>query len=352
MRMRCENLSKAPLMLAMVLLTGCSPFDFEHLTPKPPSSIEKSQTKSNEANWPPPPIFDLPPPSKERLKEVGLPPPPKFFVPPPPKQSKPSPKISKPVSFVKKKLDGITCYVTTVDLTDPQIFLSVLLPNDTFEANTNTISHGAETFENFVAKHRGAVMMNGTFFSKDKEQRVMGNLVAAGKFMKYSRWENYGTTLGIKENNDLEMVTARAEGQPHWETHWFSLTCGPRLVRQGEIWVHPDIEGFTDSHVLTIGPRQAIGFNKSRDKIYLVSFVSALSLERAGKLMQKIGCYEAMNLDSGASRALAYDGNILVHAGRPLTNVIIVYDKLHQAPKALVDSWKDFQENHANEVPN
>jgi hypothetical protein len=59
--------------------------------------------------------------------------------------------------------------------------------------------------------------------------------------------------------------------------------------------------------------------------------------------MKAIGCYEAMNLDSGASRALAHNGSILIHAGRPLTNVIIVYDKLHPAPQALVKSWQRFQ---------
>jgi hypothetical protein len=40
---------------------------------------------------------------------------------------------------------------------------------------------------------------------------------------------------------------------------------------------------------------------------------------------------------------LAHNGSILIHAGRPLTNVIIVYDKLHPAPQALVKSWQKFQ---------
>lgn len=351
MRPPFNCLSKTALVSGIFFLTGCSSIDFEQWKAKPAPLAPLPAVKHVEDNWPAPPMFDVPPPTPERLKEVGLPPPPQFFVPPPPKVVKPKPKVSKPVQFAKRKRDGITFYVTTVDMTDPETFISILLPHDTLEANTKAVSHGAETFKSYVAKHNGAVMMNGTFFSKDKEQRVMGNLVAAGKFMKYSQWENYGTTFGIKQNNDLEMVTARAEGKPQWDKHWFSLTCGPRLVRQGEIWVNPDIEGFTDSHVLTVGPRQAIGFNKARDKIYLVSFITALSLERAGKMMQKIGCYEAMNLDGGASRALAHDGNILVTAGRPLTNVIIVYDKLHPAPKALSNSWKEFQTEHENNKP-
>lgn len=328
------------LALTALILSGCTAIDFG--SPKP-SSDKSVSVASADKQWPPPPMMEVPLPSYERLKAAGLPPPPPFFVPPPKKSVNVKAKISRPVQFAKRKLDGVTFYVTTVDMTDPETFISILLPHDVDWANTATIDNGAEIFDSYVAKHHGAVMLNGTFFSKDKQQRVMGNLVAAGKFMKYSQWENYGTTLGIKSGNDLEMVTARAEGQPRWEQHWFSLTCGPRLLRKGEIWVNPDIEGFTDSHVLTIGPRQAIGFSQSREKLYLVSFITSLSLERAGKLMKEIGCYEAMNLDSGASRALAHNGSILIQAGRPLTNVIIVYDKLHPAPQALVKSWQKFQ---------
>jgi len=189
-----------------------------------------------------------------------LPPPPPFFVPPPPKQKKHKSKVSKPVLFEKKKLSGISFFVTTVDMTDPETYMSILLSHDSQEANNASVSHGAEIFDEYVTRHHGAVMLNGTFFSKDKQQRVMGNMVAGGKTLKYSRWENYGTTLGIKAGNDLEMVTARSEGQPQWEEHWYSLTCGPRLVRKGEVWVNPDIEGFTDSHVLTIGPGRQSDF--------------------------------------------------------------------------------------------
>ena len=90
------------------------------------------------------------------------------------------------------------------------------------------------------------------------------------------------------------MVTARSEGKPNWKDHWFSLTCGPRLLKEGEIWLAPEIEGFTDSHVLTIGPRAAIGYPKSKDKLYIVTFMNGLSLEQEAKLMKEIGCYEAM----------------------------------------------------------
>jgi len=332
-------------------LCGCATVEEKFKDLMRPSPIEHpvrptpQQVMEAQKNWPAPPQFTIPPPTKEELAEVGLPEPPPFFVPAP---SKPVKKIrgrSNPVKFEKKKIDGVPLYLTTVDLKDYDTYISVLLPHNATEANSKEVSYGAESFESFVAGHKGAVLINGTFFSKDKEQRVMGNMVSDGKVLKYSRFENYGTTLGIRADNKLEMVTARAEGQPQWDKHWFSLTCGPRLLRQGEIWVFPEFEGFKDPHVLTVGPRQAIGYPASKDKIYIVSFLLGLSLEREAELMRKLGCIEAMNLDGGASRALAHNGSIVMKAGRPLTNVLIVYDKLHPAPATTRASWEQFQKN-------
>ena len=250
----------------------------------------------------------------------------------------------KPVKFELKKLLGVSFHQTTLDLQDPETFITIGLANDAPQANSNKVSSGDEPFVEMVNRAQAAVVVNGTFFSKDEEKRVMGNMVAGGRFLKYSQWENYATTLGIKAGNQLEMVTAREEGQPDWSQHWFSLTCGPRLVKDGKIWLKPKLEGFRDPHVFDTGGRTAIGYPQSGDKIYLVTFLSILSLEDEAKLMQGIGCYQAMNLDGGASRALAYRNKIIVPAGRSLTNVILVYDTQNPAPIALQESWQNFQQ--------
>lgn len=67
--------------------------------------------------------------------------------------------------------------------------------------------------------------------------------------------------------------------------------------------------------------------------------------------MKSFGCHEAMNLDGGASKALAANGKILVPAGRPLTNVIVVYDGKNPAPAALQQSWVRFQKGDRPIMP-
>lgn len=246
------------------------------------------------------------------------------------------------VQVRRYKIAGIPLYQTTIDLTDPQTFIAIGL------ANNSTITmpdgaKGAEPFSNMVARYHAAVVASGTFFSKDAQKRLMGNMVSGGQFLKYSPWENYGTTLGLRAGNRPEMLTARVDGQPEWSQHWFSITAGPRLLRNGRIWIAPRSEGFSDPRVMGVANRSAIGFPLGGKKLVLVTFLSRLSLEREAHLMKKIGCSEAMNLDGGASIALAQRSKILVRPQRQLTNAIVVYDARHPAPTAIREAWKRFQ---------
>jgi exopolysaccharide biosynthesis protein len=187
-----------------------------------------------------------------------------------------------------------------------------------------------------VARAHAAAVINGTFFSKDAQKRVMGNMVRGGAFVKYSQWENAGTTFGLLPGNRPVMVTARAEGKPDWQSHQLSITCGPRLLMNGQPWLHPADEGFRDSHVLGVAGRSALGYSRDGRWLYLVSFDSGVSLAQEARAMKALGAWEAMNLDGGASRALAVRGRTVVSPGRALTNVLAVYDGRVPAPLSKV----------------
>ena len=258
---------------------------------------------------------------------------------------------NQPVTVTYKTLAGVSFYQTTIDLTEPKNLITIGLANNAQQANSSRLTNGEELFENMVARYRAVVVANGTFFSTDRQKRVMGNMVAGGKFLKYRPWENYGTTLGLKAGNQPEMITARTEGKPQWQEHWFSLTCGPRLLKQGKIWLAPRSEGFRDPAVLDIAYRTAVGFTADKTQLFLVAFMAPLSLEEEAKLMKSLGCFEAMNLDGGSSEALAYQGNVLISPQRKLTNTIVVYDRFKPAPKSLKTSWQQFQMGDRPAIP-
>lgn len=356
-----QNLIVSLSLLASMLLAGCAAqkqTQAPQLTHAPPPvftppPVDEPAKDDPDRNYPPPPIFDPSPIFDPKPLDVPLP----IFVPPPiqtaaARRANKADHGGKPQLLVKTKVKGITLYKMVIDLDDPQTYITVALPHDAVEANSAQVTHGDEEFPSFVHRYKAALLANGTFFSKDDQKRIMGNLVTEGCFRKYSQWENYGTTFGIKADNELEMVTARKEGQPNWSDYWFSITCGPRLVKAGQVSVDAESEGFQDSHVLTIGPRAAIGFDREKRQIIYAAFLYGLSLEKEAELMKALGCDEAMNLDGGASRALASDGTVLIKAGRPLTNVLVVYDSKHPAPKPVVASWKRFQDGERPVAPN
>jgi hypothetical protein len=313
----------ASLFFALVI-SGCSP-------------VPNQNNPEAEKKALPIPEFKIPEPPKI----VSLPTPP-FAQPSPPKIVKVI-KHGKPVQFLKLTVSHIPLYETIIDLKDPETFIAIRLANDAEMANDIYQSHGDESFESLVKKAHAAVVMNGTFFSKDAQKRVMGNMVSGGKFLRYSPWESLGTTFGLAKNNQPEMATAHDNETPKWNEEWFSITCGPRLLKAGEVWSDPEKEGFADPHVLGIGPRCALGFNAAHSKLILCTFLNGLSLKQEAELMKQLGCTDAINLDGGASRSLAHNGSIIVPAQRPLTNVIMVYDSKNKAPQALINSWEEFQ---------
>jgi Phosphodiester glycosidase len=250
---------------------------------------------------------------------------------------------SRPIRMGHRKVGSVHLYLTIIDLRDPDVFLNIGLAHNATRANDPEYTRGVEPFSRFVARYPSAVMMNGTFFSTDAQKRVMGNMVAGGKVLKFSPSENYGTTLGFQKGNRLEMVTARTEGKPAWNQHWFSLTAGPRLLRKGSFWITPHKEGFTDPNVMGVAKRSAIGFSKSQKTLFFATFTTPITLRQEATIMKSIGCHEAMNLDGGSSTALAYRGKVLVKPRRSLTNVLMVYDASHPAPQPLRTSWHQFQ---------
>lgn len=240
------------------------------------------------------------------------------------------------VRHASKAVNGIPVQVVTIDLSDPNVVATVSLAKNAARPNIAGLTVGDEPFQALVKRASAAAVINGTFFSKDAEKRVMGNMVRDGGTIKFSQWEKGGTTFALAAGNVPRMMTDGVDLDPKvWDRSWLAVTAGPRLLRNGVTWCKPTEEGFHDPHVLGSAGRSALGYDAAGHKLLLVSFDANVALNKAAEIMRALGCSEAMNLDGGASRALAVGGQIIVPAGRPLTNVLVVYDKKFPAPSAL-----------------
>lgn len=218
----------------------------------------------------------------------------------------------------------------TIHLDSPETVVTLGMTD--IQSNT-----ARQPFSTFVQQHNAAIVASGTY--------AVGTnwpLRSAGRFVggteQFARFST-GTVLGLKPGNIPEMTTIKTEGTPNWDDYEFALTSGPRLLKDGEVipW-QPIEEGFTDPKVtnteVALG-RTVIGFSEDGTKLYYVSFKQNVSLRQAAQVMKDMGCTDAMNLDGGATQALAHSGEIIVNSSRTQTHALVVFDVEHPAPNSL-----------------
>ena len=98
---------------------------------------------------------------------------------------------------------------------------------------------------------------------------------------------------------------------------------GPRLVKNGDICT--TLEDFykTSRFTTEATTRTAIG-RDSKDNLIIISTPKA-TIQQLRELMHTLGCVDAINLDGGASTALAVNGKILRAPGRNLTTTLQIF---------------------------
>jgi len=105
-----------------------------------------------------------------------------------------------------------------------------------------------------------------------------------------------------------------------------ALSAGPRLITNGKITVNPEAENYTTLKITEYSmARSALGLTKD-NKLLMVT-VSSAKIEDLATIMQKLGAYNAMNIDGGASSGLYYKGKLLTIPGRDLSNALVVIRK-------------------------
>jgi hypothetical protein len=105
-----------------------------------------------------------------------------------------------------------------------------------------------------------------------------------------------------------------------------AVTATPRLVRNGVAAHEAQREGSRSRRFISgqLG-RTAIGYNQTKDKLYLVTIDHAnrsshkkgASLGELAQIMKQIGCHDAMNLDGGGSSVMIINGKNIMSKNNP-----------------------------------
>lgn len=245
---------------------------------------------------------------------------------------------AQPVGIARKHVvvnhRSLPVVVVTADLKDAQTLVSLRF------AHGGVPQHRChESFAAFAKTAHAAAVVNGTFFSVSTYD-TLGNTVVAGRLVQHRDWDTRGTSLTIGQNGKARIRTLRKEGLPDYRHSWLSFAAGPRLVKDGKVWLRPWFEGFRDPALFGRHPRTAVGLTRDGRRMLLVSFPAPISLQEEAEAMRRLGLHNALNLDGGPSVGMAYRGKIVQRPQWGITNALILYDRKHRAPKSLRQAYR------------
>jgi len=172
------------------------------------------------------------------------------------------------------------------------------------------------------------VVQNDTVVDKKQSNNVAipknGYIIHMyGTETKYADWFQKGYQITYSDIYSVKQGNADIWKQGVIEG---GLSAGPRLITNGKITVNPEAENYTIPKITEYSmARSALGLTKD-NKLLMVT-VSSAKIEDLAKIMQKLGAYNAMNIDGGASSGLYYKGKLLTTPGRDLSNALVVIRK-------------------------
>jgi hypothetical protein len=209
-------------------------------------------------------------------------------------------------------VQNVPLKVIDVDLNAPGVYVTV--------QTAKGFPNGAEPFGQMLKRSHPVAAMNGSYFSKDNLCPI-GDVCVRGERL-LDGWIKSGLVIDKDGKAEVRRTDPVHPVDPSQiET---LLACSPVLVRNGRIDYRDDMSNHRDLHVLGRCPRMGVGVTTD-NHLLLVASGGRISFGEWAVVMQKLGCRDALNLDSGASRAMYFNGKTLLSPGRPLTNLLVVY---------------------------
>lgn len=235
-----------------------------------------------------------------------------------------------PASVTKSTIyvQGVLLHTITVDLSDPAVSVDVGLAS-------GGISY-SQSFSSIVRRDNCVAAITGTYFDT-RTLIPVGTIVKDGKKVATSaigsvfllrESDNYvyasdGDTLMLKRRLQATIEPGTKGISANLDGAVCALRGGPLLLKSGRIVLDYDREGFRDPGLFGARTRMIVAKDNA-DRLMLISVQTPVTFEKSARIMQKIGCVDAICMDGGTSSAMYFDGRYIRYPGRALTNVIEV----------------------------
>jgi hypothetical protein len=209
--------------------------------------------------------------------------------------------------------------VARVDLSDPRVQVSVALADDRDPDGAGPCVGQLDTTSNAARKHDFAIAINASFFSVPNTRDSPGKAVSyfVGNGAVPEGWLFAGGRLFSKPTDTSlrDVFIVHDDGRISFRDHALELPADTRYAVSGSAMVVqagrvPARPGATARH-----PRSAIGLSADQRFLLIVAVDGrqrhsrGVTLEELGRLMQRLGAHQALNLDGGGSTTLVVKDN-------------------------------------------
>lgn len=218
------------------------------------------------------------------------------------------------VIYSKEYVYSTPVHVVYVDLNDRNVRVTVGI--------AKRGRGSSEAASSMVSRTHPTAAITGTFF--DTRTLVpTGNILICGTRIHTGC---VGSALCITQDNRASIVSCGYLNRQSDSSFETVLQAGPTLVADGILSVNPRGEGFHDRRLSHATRKTAVGITPS-NKLVLVSIDKPVSVHRLARIVQRLGCSQAVLLDGGSSTAMYAKGRFLSRPGRRLTNLLLIYEK-------------------------
>lgn len=165
-----------------------------------------------------------------------------------------------------------------------------------------------------------------------------GGPIEAGEFVIMGTGTKVGLAEALSTSQDVQ-CTVTLSGD--FSTATSVVSGGPVLVSKGLVATDSVAEDFPESFYGKRHPRSAIGVTVEGDFWLVVvdgrqGFSAGSTIDELARVMQRLGCMEAINLDGGGSSCLNIDGQVINRPSegkeREVASILAVMGKLSLDP--------------------
>lgn len=202
-----------------------------------------------------------------------------------------------------------------VDMKDPDIEVRTALAGSTDDGNPAGWRFGLEATSTLVERSGAIAGMNGAYFAWTG--KPLGLVIIDGRVMSMPIMNR--SAFGITWDNRIIIDNVDERKLIGWQVQnvRYALGAGPRLVKDGQVYVTSQSEGFKPDVAVGRAPRSALGVTGD-GRLILVTVGGrrsglsiGVTLEELAQIMIELGARDALNLDGGGSSTLVVRGYVV-----------------------------------------